>query len=141
MSDKDKNESSFNRRDFMGAVAIASAGALLSSCAKSYPKATFLDEAPDGRALKAGLVGCGDRGSGAAQQFLRAGKDVKITALADIFEDQLTKCRKRMAGKMEVADDHCFVGFDAFKKPCHYKKAKHLRSIPDVKPAETFHRI
>jgi myo-inositol 2-dehydrogenase/D-chiro-inositol 1-dehydrogenase len=116
MSDKDKKEGNFNRRDFMGAVAIASAGALLSSCGKTYPKATFLDEAPDGRPLKAGLVGCGGRGTGAAEDFLRASKNLKITAFADMFEDQLTKCRKRLAGKTEVADDHCFVGFDAFKK-------------------------
>ncbi len=113
----EKKEGNFNRRDFIGTVAVVGAGALLASCGKSAPpKVTFLDEAPDGRPLKAALVGCGGRGTGAAGDFLRAGKDLKITVLADLFPDQLAECRRKMAGKIEVADDHCFVGFDAFKK-------------------------
>ncbi len=113
----EKKEGNFNRRDFIGAVAVVGTGALLASCGKSEPpKVTFLDEAPDGRPLKAALVGCGGRGTGAAGDFLRAGKNLKITVLGDLFEDQLAECRRKMAGKIEVADDHCFVGFDAFKK-------------------------
>ncbi len=113
----EKNDSSFNRRDFMGAVALAGAGALLTSCGKSYPKISFVDKAPDGPVLKAGLVGCGGRGTGAAEQFLKAGPNLKITALADVFEDKWKGFRAKLASKgHEIADDHCFTGFDAAKK-------------------------
>ena len=69
-------------------------------------------------ALKAGLIGCGARGSGAAVDFLKAGPNLKIAALADVFEDRIKDCRERLAEEMdhEVADDQCFVGFDAYKR-------------------------
>lgn len=39
--------------------------------------------------LKAGLVGCGGRGTQAAQQFLQGNQNVELTAMADVFEDKL----------------------------------------------------
>ncbi len=113
----DEKENGFNRRDFIAAVGVASTGVLLAGCGKTYPTTTFLDAAPDGAPLKAGVVGCGGRGSGAAQDFLKAGPNVKIAALADVFEDRLAECRKKLADKnQQIPDDRCFVGFDAFKR-------------------------
>ena len=75
--------------------------------------------------LKVGLIGCGGRGSGAAMNALHADKNVKLTVMADLFEDQLQKSRRnvesqatkeKMAEKFAVDDDHCFVGFDAYKQ-------------------------
>ena len=65
----EKKERNASRRDFIGAVTAVGAGMLLTRCGKSYPKLAFVDKAPDGALLKAGLVGCGGRGSGAAQDF------------------------------------------------------------------------
>src|SRR4051812_868786 len=39
--------------------------------------------------LKVGLIGCGSRGTGAAEQALRADKNVKLVALGDMFEDKI----------------------------------------------------
>ena len=39
--------------------------------------------------LKAGLVGCGGRGTQAAQQLLHGNENVELVAMGDIFEDQL----------------------------------------------------
>lgn len=37
--------------------------------------------------------------------------------LADIFPDKLDACRKTLKGKgIEVTDENCFLGFDAYKK-------------------------
>ncbi|MEW5975903.1 MAG: Gfo/Idh/MocA family oxidoreductase [Acidobacteriota bacterium] len=115
---QEDRKSQFDRRDFIGSVAVAGAGLMLTRCAKSYPKLTFLDAAPDGVPLKAGLVGCGGRGTGAAQDFLKAGPNLQITALADVFEDRVAECRKTLEEKaaQEVSADRCFVGFDAYKK-------------------------
>jgi hypothetical protein len=39
-------------------------------------------------------------------------------ALADVFQDQLDKCRRQFEGREEakITDETCFVGFDAYKK-------------------------
>jgi len=116
--------SELSRRKFLevGAVAAA-AGAVMVSCQgndgrKAVTAKTFLDQAPDGAVLKAGLVGCGGRGTGAAINFLSAGPNLQITALADVFEDRLNSCRAKIKKNkgQDVARENCFVGFDAFEK-------------------------
>jgi myo-inositol 2-dehydrogenase / D-chiro-inositol 1-dehydrogenase len=78
----------------------------------------LLDAAPDGPVLKAGVIGCGGRGSGAATDWLSAGPNVTITALGDVFKDRLDSCRAKIKDnfKVEVAEENCFVGFDAYQK-------------------------
>ncbi len=79
---------------------------------------SFVKIAPDGKPLKAALIGCGDRGTGAATQFLKAGPNVSIIALVDIFADRMDGCRKVLKEQCnnEVADANCFLGFDAYTK-------------------------
>lgn len=116
-----------SRRNFLGkAAAAGAAGAVLPSlmnaCApgdrmKDVTIPEFLDQAPDGPELKAGLIGCGGRGSGAARNFLEAGPNLRITALGDVLGDRLDGCRKSiMKLGNEVADENCFIGFDAYQK-------------------------
>ncbi len=120
MSDEKKETGNrdFTRRTFIGAAAAVGAAAVLSSCKKSIEPLKFVDAAPDGPVLKAALVGCGERGTGAALQFLKAGPNLKITVLGDVFPDHLQKCRDHLAkeANQQIADDHCFIGFDAYKK-------------------------
>jgi predicted dehydrogenase len=70
--------------------------------------------------IKVGLIGCGGRGSGAAANAMNAGKDVVLTAMADIFEDKVMGSRDRLKkmkpDQVAVDDACCFVGFDAYKK-------------------------
>lgn len=118
MADEESEKCNTSRRTFIGAVAAVGAGAVLASCKKSYPPVAFTDVAPDGPVLKAGLIGCGERGTGAALNFLKAGPNLKIVALGDVFPDHLEKCRQQLAkdGQQQIADDHCFTGFDAYKQ-------------------------
>jgi len=121
-------KNSISRRNFLGkAAAAGAAGAVmpsfLNSCApdgrmKDVVIPEFLDQAPDGPELKAGVIGCGGRGTGAAINFLSAGPNLKVTALGDVFEDRLSSCRERLSEQKqnEVADENCFVGFDAYQK-------------------------
>lgn len=116
-----------SRRNFLGAAATAGiAGVvvptILAGCSrqakKSVPMPIMLDQAPDGPILKAGIVGCGGRGTGAALNFLSAGPNLQITALADTFQDRVDACKdeiKKQKGQ-EVPDENCFVGFDAYQK-------------------------
>jgi len=129
------------RRDFLTNTALLGAGiplagiapAALTSCSPTGEKNkagiklltpeelgmfSFVDVAPDGKPLKAALIGCGDRGRGAATQFLRSGPNVSIIALADVFKDQIDTCRQILKERRnnEVPDENCFLGFDAYKK-------------------------
>ncbi len=75
------------------------------------------DRAPKGKKLKAGLIGCGHRGTGALLNFLSAGPDLEVGALADVFPDKIKDVRERLLRyKIEVPDDKCFVGMDAWQK-------------------------
>lgn len=125
------------RRDFFKSSALVGAAVplgavpLLNSCSdnsSSKKKGSFTGEqlgmpsfakqAPDGRPLRAGLIGNGSRGTGAAVQFLNAGNDLSIVTLGDLFEDRQQQCRKILMEKHnnKVDDDKCFLGFDAYKK-------------------------
>ena len=78
----------------------------------------LLDRAPDGKPLKAGLIGCGGRGTGAAINFLNAGSDLQITALGDVFQSGIDQCRSTLKTEknVEIPDQNCFTGFDAYKR-------------------------
>jgi hypothetical protein len=121
----EKKKTQLSRRNFLGnALAVSAVGALgvqglVSACGrKKITLPTPLDSAPDGPVLKAGLIGCGGRGTGAALNFLDAGPNLKITALGDLFEDRLNSAKDKLLKKKqnEVAEDHCFLGFDAYEK-------------------------
>src|ERR1051325_3521209 len=73
--------------------------------------------------LKAGLVGCGGRGTQAMENILTACPNVEITAVADVFEDRLEdsfrktqKLNPALSSRFKVDGEHKFVGFEAYKK-------------------------
>jgi len=70
--------------------------------------------------IKVGMIGCGGRCTGAAAQNLKAGSDVRLVAMCDIFDDRLQRARKilteQFPHQVAVDDDHCFVGFDGYQK-------------------------
>ncbi len=122
MTEKKKDVS---RRHFLGAVgtvgavsALGANGPTLFAGQQAQKLPRLLDRAPDGDTLRAGLVGCGGRGTGAAINFLDAGPNLEIVALGDVFEDRLNGCRDRLKKDkgMEVPKENCFIGFDAFKQ-------------------------
>lgn len=75
------------RRRFLG-------GSIAGACASLIPGGAF---AGGGDRLRVGLVGCGGRGTGAAIDAASAHPAVRITALADLFEDQLLDAAQRIA--------------------------------------------
>jgi len=116
-----------NRREFIEAVgaigAVGAVGALVAGCSEGMPEQytnyqwpPLLDQAPDGPVLRAGLIGCGGRGTGAAGDFLEAGPNLEIVGMADYFQDRLDNCRNRLQEEkgVQVPDEHCFTGFDAY---------------------------
>ncbi|MDH6311490.1 myo-inositol 2-dehydrogenase/D-chiro-inositol 1-dehydrogenase [Parabacteroides sp. PFB2-10] len=113
----------FLRGTLAGALGTISLPAFLTGCSDRSPNKSpislpeILQKAPDGRPLKAGLVGCGGRGTGAAINFIEAGNGLEVTALGDVFEDKMATCRKLLKEKgVEIAEANCFIGFDAYQQ-------------------------
>ena len=124
-----------SRKDFLslsamaGVTGLVGSSSILTSCGEKGPVYTPLkeagtyyipvlnDKADDGKELKAGVIGCGGRGSGAVMNLLAAANGIKVVALGDTFADRLNNLKGELAkANQVVADDKCFVGFDAYKK-------------------------
>ncbi len=121
-----KKTNDLSRREFIGDAAKISAlgamgiGAVVSSCQRKpeYSAPLFPDQAPDGPVLRAGLIGCGNRGTGAAMNFLDAGPNLQIVALGDVLQDRMDSCRNQLKERrnVEIPDENCFLGFDSYMK-------------------------
>lgn len=115
-----------SRREFLHHSATALAGgALLTTAHESAAQAA------GDRELKVALVGCGGRGTGAAVQALSTYGKVRLWAMADAFEDQLTRSHKSLtaggkfsqspgadapADRVSVPPERRFIGLDAYRK-------------------------
>ena len=72
--------------------------------------------------LKVGLIGCGGRGAGAANQAMRADSNVKLWAMADAFDDRLQQsltalqADRMIADRIEVPAERRHVGCDAYRQ-------------------------
>jgi predicted dehydrogenase len=104
------------RRKFLKTTGSVAAGSALAM--NFIPgKSAF---AMNNDTLKVGVIGCGGRGTGAANQALKADNNVVLTAMGDAFEDRISKSlanlKKERGDQVQVDASHQFVGFDAYKK-------------------------
>jgi predicted dehydrogenase len=122
-----------HRRDFLKVSAAATAGLGL------LPNV----HAKGNDAIKVGLIGCGGRGTGAADNICEAAGTtytIKIHALADVFEDRARNCRDHLKNndhtkeKFDVADDRVFVGFDGYQKVIDCCDLVMLATPPGFRP-------
>ena len=77
--------------------------------------------AASGGLIQLALVGCGGRGTGAANNALASnGGPLKLVAMADVFEQKLNDSyegiNKERAAQVDVPQDRKFIGFDGYKK-------------------------
>lgn len=121
-----------SRRDFLRSTAGSTLAASLAFAGGVH--------AAVGDTIRIGLVGCGGRGTGAAEQALLADKNVKLVAMADAFEDRLqlslTSLRKKpeLEGKIDVKPEACFTGFDAYQKVIEQVDVVLLCTPPHFRP-------
>ncbi|MBM4027769.1 MAG: Gfo/Idh/MocA family oxidoreductase [Planctomycetes bacterium] len=71
--------------------------------------------------IRLALIGCGGRGCGAAvNAFDSPNGPVKLIAMADFFEDRLTRAHKNLSepygAKMDVPPERRFAGFNAWRQ-------------------------
>ena len=74
-----------SRRDFVKAG--GSTAALLASTPLAYAGGQE-------QTISVGLIGCGGRGTGAAENCLESSENVKIVAMGDMFKDRVDGSRR-----------------------------------------------
>src|SRR5260221_14274659 len=115
----DNNVNTISRRSFMQKTSSAgAAGAAAFTIIKPE-----LVRGAGKEMLKAGLVGCGGRGTQAVIDMMQGTENTQLVAIGDVFEDQLEKSLGRgrahrvypkFQERIKVEPDHTFVGFEAF---------------------------
>ncbi len=104
-----------SRRDFLktsgGALAGIAVAAPLAAPRPGY--------AAEDNTIRIALVGCGGRGTGAADNALSTKGPSKLVALADVFPQRVRSSYEALQAKygaqMPVPEERRFVGFDAYK--------------------------
>ena len=102
-----------DRRKFLG-IAAVTAGAMLI-------KPALVRGTAANSAVRAGLLGCGGRGTEDASNLVDTG-GARVVALADLFQDQLDKARthfdqiQQAKGYSVLDGSQLFVGPDAYKE-------------------------
>lgn len=107
------DSSSLTRRSF---IRKTSAAAAVVGTLGSYSRAW----AQGDETLRAGLIGCGGRGTGAANDFLNAAENVQVVAVADLFLDNAQRTRDQLRNDrgQTIPDDMVFTGFECYQQIC-----------------------
>jgi predicted dehydrogenase len=105
------------RREFLKCSTTALAAGTLTAELASHSDV----HAAGSDVLRVGLIGCGRRGTGAAEQALQADPHTRLIAMADVFPDQLqysldTLRKSEVGARVAVDHDRRFVGFDAYQR-------------------------
>jgi predicted dehydrogenase len=110
-------KSASTRRDFLLSTAAAAGAASLAGMANAH--------AAGNDQIKVGVIGCGGRGTGAAENICEAAGttyNIKLHALADAFPDRANNCFEALKNngktreRFGVDRERVFSGFDAFQK-------------------------
>jgi predicted dehydrogenase len=112
------NESSNSlttRREFIKATGRIAAASALAGVALPHVHAA------GGDLIQVAMVGCGGRGTGAANNALASrGGPLRLVAMADVFEQKLAdsydSIKKQCGDKVDVPPERRFIGFDGYKK-------------------------
>ena len=100
------------RRDFLKASTAAASAAALGLSNRVYAAGSDV--------IRVGMVGCGGRNTGAGAQALTADPGARLMAMCDIFMERVKDKRRilkeQKGAQVMVDDDHCFAGFDGYKR-------------------------
>jgi predicted dehydrogenase len=89
--------------------------------------------------IKIGLVGCGGRGTGAAEQALNADSGARLVAMADAFQDRLEESlsaikASAVGSRVEVPRDRQYSGFDGYRQVIDQVDLVLLTTPPHFRP-------
>ncbi|WP_290710075.1 Gfo/Idh/MocA family oxidoreductase [Flavihumibacter sp. CACIAM 22H1] len=124
------------RRSFIKKTGALLGGSVLISSLPAAAKGYFLSPGT----LKIALIGCGDRGTGAAVNALRTKGAVELVAMADVFRDKIDESLSLLnkvediKGKINVPEANRFTGFDAYEKAMRLADIVLLVAPPAFRP-------
>src|SRR5260370_28303728 len=77
--------------------------------------------AAENNTIQLALVGCGGRGTSAAENALGVQNGpIKLVAMADVFPSKLAdsygRLHQKFGGQVDVPEDRKFIGFDGYRK-------------------------
>ena len=112
---KKKTDNAVNRRRFLKSSGkVAAAGAVLSQ----LPIESMVHAAV-GDTVAVALVGCGGRGSGAANQIMNTKGNTRLVAVADVNAEKaktgVARFKKQFNDWVDVPEDRIFGGLDGYK--------------------------
>jgi predicted dehydrogenase len=89
--------------------------------------------------IRVALVGCGGRGTGAINDALGTGRDIRLVAMADAFRERLDQSytnlvELRGTEQVAVPEDHKFVGLDGYKHAIALADVVVLATPPGFRP-------
>ncbi|MFI5456402.1 MAG: Gfo/Idh/MocA family protein [Isosphaerales bacterium] len=127
-----------SRRDFLMGSTTAMVGAATAATVVTGLAVPLVHAAGSGT-IKVGLIGCGGRGSGAAEQALTADSGTKLVAMADAFQDRLDDSLSELKGskvasRVDVPKDRQYAGFDAYKHVTDQVDVVLLTTPPHFRP-------
>jgi predicted dehydrogenase len=95
-------------------------------------------QSPSSDVIRVGLVGAGGRGTGAMMQTLAVpGSNVKLTAIADVFDwsiDNALKQAESQKDKVDCPEERRFKGLDGYKQVLDHCDVVILATPPGFRP-------
>ena len=128
--------SGITRRDFVKRSALTAGAGLVAA---SLPVGATAFAAGNDE-LKVALVGCGGRGTGAANQALIADEGTRLVAMADAFRDRIDSSYQNLSnrweesGRLDVPEERKFTGFEAYKSAIDLADVVILTTPPGFAP-------
>ncbi len=123
----------FSRREALKVVGVAGAAATAALAGLRVNA-----QSPSSDVIRIGVIGCGGRGTGALQQTLSVpGSNVKLTALADAFEDGIGRAMQSVEGmkdKVDCPEERRFKGLDGYQKVLDHCDLVILATPPGFRP-------
>ena len=108
------SQSDISRRGFIQTSSVVAGSLAMPGILKAQHKA---------ERIKIGLIGCGGRGTGAANNALKADPGVQLVAMADLFPERLESSYNNInnayastPGRVEVPKERQFVGLEGYKQ-------------------------
>ncbi len=104
------------RREFLDSSSRAAA----ISLAMTLPSGRSVSAAAGESQLKIGLVGCGGRGAGAANQALTADDGITLHAMCDVNREVMNKAEQILSkgkpGRVDVPEERRYADFEGYKR-------------------------
>ena len=123
-----------SRRSFMHDSVALAGGAIISPLTSNITPYINVDNT-----IKIALIGCGGRGTGAANQVLNTGDDIRLIAMVEPFRERLDYSYNNLLErhgkkKVVVKEDNKFTDLDGYKAAIELADVVLLATPPGFRP-------